>query len=1084
MNEIKFFSDQPLNIDKEQEVRFGHLGIVNSLRQIVLTCPAPFTIGLFGKWGSGKTTILNVLRGRLQVDKVAVVIFDVWKHEGDSLRRTFLKELVKQLKGAKCLSKNFKLSERLESSIQTIREIKNFTWNWKVWLSLSIFIGLMAGIGWMLYYYFPHAFGTYSSIILGGSLISAILLWVLQRMVISETLTTSSERLKDPHAFEAEFKKIVKNSSSKKLLIVIDNLDRCTHGKAVELLSTIKTFLAKDTDVGENNCIFLITCDDEAIKTHLENVYTKMQGTKNTQKPFSADEFLRKFFNAFIRIPDFIDTELQTYTEDLLKETNIPQFDSSDVAYVITTAFRENPRQIKQCINTLTAHYMLAQERESGKEPLITSKGTITNNVAFLAKFLIIRQKFPSEYQQIQERHLSVKEMENIENKEFKDFLRATKTIAVPDIRPFIYLKQSKEERIIPEIRELELALLDDKRDVVREKLKIISKTSEQFHGLERYIPSFIDRNRMRKIPLLNIVSSCLDALQHHNLELSQKFYDKVADLLNDDEALKPELQRFEPSLIFKEVLTRCNKDDRESIIAQYVNFLSVPISKKKESGGREIDESSAHNLIKELLTYKRWLNKKQKENLKKSLAEIYYSSSKILSLFEDNIENQKDFISEETISNFATIFSDDDVKDKERFNNKTKLLLKFKEVITSKAIDNIIVSLQNLLENENNNPYSEEKENLLNCIENIFDVLHEQISDISGKASYEAHLISFSDVMVSGIAGLKDWDQKKIFIFPFLQLIDILEESQITNIDTYTQDFFNNADIDGIKSIFDKLDTAGKDELINKYSDLFQQRVLQGQPIFDLLYPFASMEIRTQWMIKLISSYPQRALSKLKELGYKIKDKRAIVGALLQTADGVAIKERGGIYEAVNKMKCASDAGLRDTFASQIKPLLISSDVIRQQVAYNVLQGAPYFSESIKRSISRETIEWLRSLQPADAGQKYAVESITINWDILESPVKEHYLDFVFDKLIKRGVDIDNIRLGYKVLHKINPKYEDYSTYFDDVLNRTERDENDQIKVELRNGLLKLKPPRLNKQSRSFWEKAEKLPLSPLKKS
>jgi predicted KAP-like P-loop ATPase len=161
LQKIKFLSDQPLAGDKEQEVHFGHIDIANSLKEIVLDCPLPFTIGLFGRWGSGKTTIINILEKKLQDDKVATVNFDVWKHEGDPLRRAFLKELSRQLKETTCLPKDFELSERLESSVQTTREIKKIPWNRKVWSFLLIFIVAIVGIGVFLYFRLPHAFGTF-----------------------------------------------------------------------------------------------------------------------------------------------------------------------------------------------------------------------------------------------------------------------------------------------------------------------------------------------------------------------------------------------------------------------------------------------------------------------------------------------------------------------------------------------------------------------------------------------------------------------------------------------------------------------------------------------------------------------------------------------------------------------------------------------------------------------------------------------------------------------------------------------------------------------------------------------------------
>jgi len=230
--------------------------------------------------------------------------------------------------------------------------------------------------------------------------------------------------------------------------------------------------------------------------------------------------------------------------------------------------------------------------------------------------------------------------------------------------------------------------------------------------------------------------------------------------------------------------------------------------------------------------------------------------------------------------------------------------------------------------------------------------------------------------------------------------------------------------------------------------------------------------------ILELINSNPQSALVKLEELNYKIDDKRMVVEKLLQKAHEVGIEDREKLYKAVNKMKCANNAELRKNLASQIKSLLKSIDINQPQVGYRAFQEATHFSDPLKRDISRETLDWIRSLQPVEAGQTYAVNSIFLNWNILENPAKEDYIDFVFDKLIKRGANLDNILMGFDVLFEIKHelKYEKYPTYFDDVLDRIESENNEQIKNELKRSLLKLKPPRKNEKNRDFWKKLEKL--------
>lgn len=1074
IEKIKFFSDQPIAADKEQDIRFGHLSIVDNLKKIILNCPSPFTIGLFGKWGSGKTTILNVLRKKLQDNdnkgNIALASFDIWKYEGDSLRRTFLRQLENQLKNEKYIPKGYKVKEKSETGSQ--KETTNkLTWNWFNTICLIPLIVVVI-ISWQN----PEA---YKSAFTNGALFLAIIIILIDKIITKEKVIISSERLQDPYEFEEEFIGITKEISSKKLLIIIDNLDRCTHSKAVEFLSTIKTFLAKDTNINENNkCIFLIACDDEAIKAHLENVFTKNQNNRNAKDAFSADEFLRKFFNVSLRIPDFIDIELQTYTEDLLKEIDIPQFTSPDISYVITNAFRENPRQIKQFINILIASFYLAQERENCPEPLIIPKGTITKHVAFLAKFLIIHQKYLKEYKLIKESYLDMDEIENMGGDDYRNFIEATKTITVSEIRPFIYLKQSEEELIIPGVKELELCLIDNKYEIVKEKINKLKVNPDYIKKLNRFILSLIEKNRIKNriSPLFNIISSSLEALCHNKIEFDQIFYDKISYLLSNDIYLRGELEKFKTSLIFNEILVRCNVRYRKEIIDQYLNILGQTKGDTKEP---RISINEGSIIFKLLQEHKKWLSQKQKENMKQKLNEIYYSFPEVLSIFSEDEQPKREFITEDTISKFVSTFSDADVESQQNINEKVTLLLKFKEIIIPKIAKEVITSFQNLLKNENQKPYRKEKENLLKCIENIFDVLYDYISNITDKTV----LNSFADTITQGINKIGKWDHKKIFIFICLKLVNMLEGPSHSNINTLIQNFFTNADIDSIKFIFNKSKSSEekKRELIIKYSGIFQQKALEQQLIFDFLYPLASRDIRIQWMTNLIISQLQRALEKLKELSYRVDDKKVVIETLLQTAKNVAFQEKNNIYQIVNQMKCANSKELRNVFASQIKPLLKSEDKNQQKVGYIAFQGAAYFSETLKRNIAREVVERLRSLQPSDAGQIYTVKSVLISWDILESPVKKDYIDFVFDKLIKRGINIDNIRLGFEIFYEVKPKYEEYSTYFDDVFARLEESEgNDQIKTEIKSGLLKLKPPKIKTNKEGwYWGEIEKYKIA-----
>lgn len=72
---------------------FGsHAPIASAIYELVTTENGGRTIGLEGSWGSGKSTVVSLLADQIRNGKseAHVVVFDVWAHEGDPLRRSFL----------------------------------------------------------------------------------------------------------------------------------------------------------------------------------------------------------------------------------------------------------------------------------------------------------------------------------------------------------------------------------------------------------------------------------------------------------------------------------------------------------------------------------------------------------------------------------------------------------------------------------------------------------------------------------------------------------------------------------------------------------------------------------------------------------------------------------------------------------------------------------------------------------------------------------------------------------------------------------------------------------------------------------
>ena len=75
--DYRILLDAPL--DKNLALGFDELA--DAFRSVIETSPAQFAIGVFGGWGSGKTTLMQAIKSRLNPKNCAVVWFSAWRYE-------------------------------------------------------------------------------------------------------------------------------------------------------------------------------------------------------------------------------------------------------------------------------------------------------------------------------------------------------------------------------------------------------------------------------------------------------------------------------------------------------------------------------------------------------------------------------------------------------------------------------------------------------------------------------------------------------------------------------------------------------------------------------------------------------------------------------------------------------------------------------------------------------------------------------------------------------------------------------------------------------------------------------------------
>lgn len=477
--QFQFLKEMPHR--EEDSLGFGHKEVVNTLYHMVHQQDQHLTIGLFGGWGTGKSSIVENLRTKLQREKLPLVLFDVWKHEGDSLRRTFLIELHQQLQSSAAFGSNkIDLDERITGAVNSSQEKQKINRK-KLTNTLLIFFcfffaaAVMFGsIKLTLTAFDIHVFReiNLAQIFTLGTLgvILSLLIKFGDTFIKAEKTETKKEKFQDPHEFESEFNKIIGGIEKDKVIITFDNLDRVNGDSALKIISTIKTFLSPQENGHTKKIFFLIPCDVESMKQHI--LATNGNANKREESLY-LDEFMRKFFSTTLWIPDFHVSELEQFANEKLKETKVPEFDDPHLSWMILKVFHRNPRQIIQFINLLLSHYLLMAEFcEQGKS---LASDFHKQNLPQLAKFLLLKQRHGDELQKYKLSGTYELEDETIlreiEDADFHNLLRLTADIRISSLEPFFKYKANAEELAHPELAKLvELMFFDDEQLSAYEK--------------------------------------------------------------------------------------------------------------------------------------------------------------------------------------------------------------------------------------------------------------------------------------------------------------------------------------------------------------------------------------------------------------------------------------------------------------------------------------------------------------------------------------------------------------------------------------------------------------------------------------
>ncbi|MDD4995588.1 MAG: P-loop NTPase fold protein [Patescibacteria group bacterium] len=1076
---FKFLKDVPLGNGQDGIFGFYHENVAPAMKEILENDSCVHTIGLFSRWGTGKSTIIEMIRHDLQSP---MFVFDAWKYQEDSLRRIFLIELVNFLISQKQLSpEDKKILDPLYKSTEESCEIttaemqvSSAGWLKKVWLLLKtnwlLVLSLILVIGWViLNLIFKNnnliiqTIKDFAAVVASFSVLALFFKPLLEKvwersvekflsslnpLASIKTRVEKEERLNSPEQFEALFRLILQKVN-KKVVIVFDNIDRVQGDAAIKILSAIKTFL---DPAGVAGLVFIVPCDSEAIISQIKSFYGGQD-----DEDFDPSEYLRKLFNVVIWTPEFIEADLHAYIKKLINDTGeikslLQGQDSEDIVYVISNAFSNNPREIKQFINNLIAALVLASKTEVWQR--------IKDNIAYLAKVLVLRQKFTPAYHRLKDKWF---EPENIlkdkDSADLRNFMLNTSRITVSNARPFIYFKEPTIYQSLNNSEEMILSLAEGNKD----KFKELASAETNKGSLVDFIRHLLREYRSQRDILLKIFTTHLEAFHELGISSSTKvYYESLARVLDAD--LWQFFTQLQTNLVFSDLITKQELDVqfRAPLIKRYV--LAV--------GTEEVRKPNMGSILKDILTNLKQnaslIADEDKIQIVKFIDENFSTNFDIISLF-GTLEEQTTFISPQAFDKFIANFNRDSL------SGQITIIKQFKEYISEKNKFNII--LQKITEVINKETtespdYRAEKETLFATCGDIFSEFQDQFKIVD-----DGTKIQLTKNFIQAFNSIGAWDNRTGLVNNLRWISFYVPEAQQNELVAQINGYFQNAGAAKIGLVFDYWKKETAEKFLSTYFKPLLSRSMSDDVLLEIVYKKADKDKKIELLKNIINQKGANSLNFIKSLGDNLPDRQMVVKSLLAKVTSIPFGEQIAVYDYLPIQLSKNDpVDLKDQAVTQIKNLIKSDALASQEAGFNFLIKSDFLGEEKKREIGKEILDWLR--QPGKiltSAHHFALKTVSSLTGIMqETPVKD-FVYVLFD-MLRPDRDKNSLQTSLGILDEVKPTYPAYEKDFKDLLARLKdwpEGENKAFVVERIKGL-KVSNPK--KEEKDFWKEVESL--------
>jgi len=339
IDKIKLLAEDAIeDIEKLSWVNIKELAI--KIVEIIPILPNATPLLISGDWGSGKTSLLKSAKNEIG-EKQKCLWFDAWKYEQEQMLLPALINVIS--------SSDDSISKDL------IKRVRNISL-----LVATRFIGMLPG---------------------SRSLTVKSIKEDLDILDNPKAIDTPLSDLLSEY-YEELINNILKGESDEKLIVFIDDLDRCSPEQALNLIEAIRFLINQNQNLP---VCFIVIMDKAALAQTIKGKFDDINS-------YDSNRFLEKIFPIMLSVPNLEIDDIGLFIRAKFQELNLPKamsWNDSEKETQLSILIRAlssqefaNPRLIKRCMNRLS---LLLYFNKGKNDNYLKSENNMRNLISWMA---------------------------------------------------------------------------------------------------------------------------------------------------------------------------------------------------------------------------------------------------------------------------------------------------------------------------------------------------------------------------------------------------------------------------------------------------------------------------------------------------------------------------------------------------------------------------------------------------------------------------------------------------------------------------------------------------------------------------